>query len=353
MKLLSKSKDTRGLVPGEVVFTGKKKIKEVVSSLIEYDKKSFSKKIIHSPNELSKIFSSRKVSWVDIVGLHDTGLITNYSDLFKLHPLIREDIAHVGQRPKIENYDNCIFVVLKMAYFDDSSDSLSFEQVSFVLTNSVLLSFQEREGDVFQAVRNRLENYSGKIRERGADYLLYALMDAIIDNYFVVLESIGDKLEGLENLITTNPTPEVLESIRSIKQDLIFLRKAAWPLRELVSSLERDGSKMVTSQTKLFLRDLYDHSIQVIDLVETFKDLSSGLLDTYNSMMGNRMNEIMKVLTIISTIFIPITFLAGVYGMNFAHMPELAYKWSYPILLGLMVLVALFMLSYFRRKKWL
>lgn len=353
MKHLSKSNEKKGLAPGSPVFTGKRKTISVSSSLIEYNKKDFDKKNISGTEDIEHLVSSKKISWVDIVGLHDTDLITKYSNFFKLHPLIKEDLVDVGQRPKIEVYDNCIFVVMKMAYFKHRSKNLSFEQVSFILTGSTVISFQEKEGDVFEPVRTRLINHSGRIRDRGADYLLYALMDSIVDHYFIIMESMGDRLEELEEKITADASPKNIQELRNIKQDLIYLRKSIWPIRDVVNSLERDQGNIITAETKLFLRDLYDHSIQIIDFVETSKDLSSGLFDMYNSMINNRMNEIMKVLTVISTIFIPITFITGFYGMNFRYMPELFLKWAYPVVIVLMIGIALFMISYFKRKKWL
>lgn len=353
MRHLSKSKEKKGLAPGSPVFTGKRKTVSVSSSLFEYDKKDFVRKNISGTEDIEHITSSKKISWIDIVGLHDTNLITKYSDFFKLHPLIKEDLVDVGQRPKMEVYNNCIFVVMKLAYFEHRSKNLSFEQVSFILTGSTIISFQEKEGDIFESVRLRLINSSGKIRDRGVDYLLYSLMDSVVDNYFIIMESMGDRLEELEDKITVDASSKNIQELRNIKHNLIYLRKAIWPIRDIVNGLERDQDDVITAETKLFLRDLYDHSIQLIDFVETFKDLSSSLFDMYNSMINNRMNEIMKVLTVISTIFIPITFITGFYGMNFKFMPELFLKWAYPLVIVLMIAIALFMISYFKRKKWL
>lgn len=342
----------KGLPPGSAVFTGKKKSSHVFASLVEYDAHNISDKKVVSVDEIAPILSSDKISWLDIVGLHDTETISSYTDFFKLHPLIKEDIVHVDQRPKIEFYDNCVFIVMKMAFLDVDK-RLSFEQVSFILTGSTVLTFQERKTDVFDGVKIRLHSMSGKIRSRGGDYLLYALMDSLVDHFFVVTESISDRLEDLEEKISVDASPVYLRELKEIKRDLIFLRKASWPLRDIVNGLERDQSSLISKETKLFLRDLYDHSIQIIDFVETFKDLASGLFDLYNSIISNKMNEIMKVLTIISTIFIPITFIAGLYGMNFLHMPELAYEWSYPVVILVMIVVAGSMIAYFKKKAWL
>jgi magnesium transporter len=281
------------------------------------------------------------------------GIIEKVGAHFGIHPLVLEDILHTGQRPKVEDLGDYIFIVLKMLYHDDQEDEMLGEQVSLLLGQNCVISFQEREGDIFNPIRERIRNSKGRIRRAGADYLAYALVDAIVDHYFVILEKMGEKIESLEEELVTNPTPETLQIIHKLKRNLIFLRKSVWPLREVINALERGESPLITEPTGIYLRDVYDHSIQVIDTIETFRDMVSGMLDIYLSSLSNRMNEVMKVLTIIATIFIPLTFIAGIYGMNFKFMPELEWHWGYPTALIVMLLIVGSMFIYFRRKKWL
>ncbi|MGA1796130.1 MAG: magnesium/cobalt transporter CorA, partial [bacterium] len=264
-----------------------------------------------------------------------------------------EDILNTNQRPKFEDFEHFIYVVLKMLSYDTEKQEIIAEQVSIVIGQNFVLSFQEREGDVFNPVRERIRNAKGRIRKMGADYLAYALLDAVVDNYFLILEALGEEVEELEEALVVNPTPQVLQAIHHLKRETIFLRKAVWPLREVIDSLGRRESPLIGKGTTLFLRDVYDHTIQIIDTAETFRDLIAGMLDIYLSSISNRMNNVMKVLTIIATIFIPLTFIAGIYGMNFKYMPELDWRWSYPLVWVVMVLVAVYMVMYFKDKGWL
>jgi magnesium transporter len=293
------------------------------------------------------------VTWINVDGLHDTAMLEEIGQLFDLHPLVLEDILNTQQRPKSEDYEKHIFVVLKMLSFADESPYIRSEQVSLILGNGYVLSFQEVTGDVFEPVRQRIRSRKGRICKMGPDYLLYALADAIVDHYFVVLERIEEKLELLEDAVFEDPTVSTLAEIQRLKVELLRFRKAIWPLREAVNGLLREENELITEKTEVFLRDVYDHTIQVIDTVEGFRDTVSGLLDVYLSSVSNRMNEVMKVLTIIATIFIPLTFIAGIYGMNFEYMPELRIPWAYPLVWFAMVVVALLMITYFRRKNWL
>jgi len=253
----------------------------------------------------------------------------------------------------MEDFEDHLFVTVKMIYFDDKKNDIEAEQLSIIFGPNFVISFQEKEGDIFNPIRDRIRKARGRIRKMKADYLAYALLDTIVDHYFIVLEKLGEKIEGMEEELVAKPTPETLQSIHTLKRELIFLRKSIWPLREVVNVLERGESSLIHKSTGIYLRDVYDHTIQVVDTVETFRDMVSGMLDIYLSSVSNRMNEVMKVLTIVATIFIPLTFLAGVYGMNFKHMPELELPWGYPGLLVLMIAVGLTMVAYFRSKKWL
>jgi magnesium transporter len=264
-----------------------------------------------------------------------------------------EDILNTEQRPKMEEFGDYLYFVLKMLYPGENNDEIEAEQISIILGSNFVISFQEHEGDVFNAVRERIRKNKGRVRKSGADYLAYALMDSIVDNYFLILEQIGERIEATEQQLTENPTPETLHAIRDLKREMIFLRKSVWPLREVISNLERCESPLIHESLGAYLRDVYDHTIQIIDTVESLRDMISGLLDVYLSSISNRMNEVMKVLTIFASIFIPLTFVAGVYGMNFKFMPELEWGWGYFAVLCVMALTAGTLLVYFRRKKWL
>jgi magnesium transporter len=253
----------------------------------------------------------------------------------------------------MEDSGNILFIVLKMLRYQESTESIESEQVSLILGKNFLFTFQEKPGDVFEPVRDRLRHHKGRIRTLGPDYLAYALIDAIVDNYFLVLEKMEDRIEVLEERLVQNPSDDILQTLHRLKREMIYLRKAVWPLRELLSGLERSESTLIQQSTRVYLRDVYDHTIQIIDTIESYRDIISGMLDTYLSSVSNKMNEVMKVLTIISTIFIPLTFIAGIYGMNFVYMPELSWKWSYPLVWLLMIGVGSIMVVFFRKKKWL
>jgi magnesium transporter len=293
------------------------------------------------------------VTWFDVDGVHHTELLEEFGRVFELHPLVMEDIVNTSQRPKLEDFDKYIFVALKMITYDRKTRTVSSEHVSLVLGDSYVISFQEDPGDVFEPVRNRIRSGKGRIRKSGADYLFYALLDAVVDYYFEVLEQLSDDIEELEQEVVERATSITLRNVHNLKREMILLRRSVWPIREAVNMLVRDESELVTDSTRLFLRDLYDHTIQVIDTVETLRDILSGLLDVYLSSLSNRMNEIMKVLTIMSSIFIPLTFIVGVYGMNFKYMPELDSPWGYPSVWIVMVLTALGLLALFRKKRWM
>ncbi len=341
-----------GLSPGTLVHIGEKKIEQVRIRVIDYDEQHIEERHVKTIEECLPYKDTPGTSWINIDGLHETDVIEKIGKHFNLHPLILEDILNTDQRPKMDDHDEYLFLTLKMLTYEQEGQ-LKVESISLVLGPNYLLSFQEGEGDVFEPVRERIRKAKGKLRQRGPDYLAYALTDAIVDNYFVVLEKISDEVGSLEAELTTNPSPQTLQTIHELKRELIFLRKSVWPLREVTGALERGEVELIQDKTTVFLRDVYDHTVQVIDTVETLRDMVSGMLDVYLSSVSNRMNEVMKVLTIIATIFIPLTFIAGIYGMNFKYMPELGWKWSYPLLWLLMVGLLVFMLLYFRRKKWL
>jgi magnesium transporter len=350
---LKKRTKKTGLPPGTPVYVGKKRFEEVKITCIDYDEKSFTEKQIQSVSECFPLRDDVTSTWINIDGVHQIDNIQEVGDHFKIHPLVLEDIMNTGQRPKMEDFNDYICIILKMLHYDEMENETKTEQISLILGSNYLLSFQETEGDVFGSIRERIKTNRGRIRKMGADYLGYCLIDAIVDNYFLILERIGEKIEEIEDEMVKNPTPEVLHTIHTLKRELIFLRKSVWPLREVISRLERWESPLIDRSIDIYLRDVYDHTIQVIDSLETFRDMLSGMLDIYLSSVSNRMNEVMKVLTIIATIFLPLTLIAGIYGMNFRYMPELDIPIAYPLVLLSMLFVGLIMVVYFRTKNWL
>ncbi|MBE0525113.1 MAG: magnesium/cobalt transporter CorA [Methanosarcinales archaeon] len=342
-----------GLPPGTLVHVGEKKVEKTKITIIDYDAEYLEEKVAKTVDECFSFKDKPTVTWINIDGIHEIEIIEKIGNHFDLHPLILEDIVHTEQRPKMEDFEHYIYVVLRLLTFDEIDNEINAEQISIILGSNFIISFQEMEGDVFDHVRDRIRNSKGRIRKMGADYLAYALLDAIVDNYFVILEKLGEKIEAMEEELVTNPRPETLQTIHELKREMIFLRKSVWPLREVVNSMERGESSLIQDSTTIYLRDVYDHTIQVIDTIETFRDMLSGMLDIYLSSVSNKMNEVMKVLTIIATIFIPLTFIAGNYGMNFEYMPELGWRWSYPVYWMVVLTVAAFMVMYFKRKKWL
>ena len=334
---------------------GEERYERAKLSVISYDQVNLQEKEINKVEEVFSFRNKQSVTWLNVDGVHQIEILEQVEKHFGLHPLVLEDIASTGQRPKMEDFDDYIFVVLRMLRFDEKEkeNEIKTEQISLLLGPDFVISFQEKEGDVFDSIRERIRNNKGRIRKMGADYLAYALIDAIVDNYFMILEKLGETIEEIEEKLVTNPTSETLHTLHDLKTEMVFLRKSVWPLREVINRLERSESPLINKSTYVYLRDVYDHTIQVIDAVETFRDMLSGMLDIYLSSVSNRMNEVMKVLTIIATIFIPLTFIAGIYGMNFRYMPELEQGWSYPAILILMLIITIVMLVYFRRKKWI
>lgn len=307
------------------------------------------------PPSLSDVFPfdfQLPVTWLNVYGSHKLEFLEEMGRFLDIHPLVLEDILDISQRPKMEDFEDYLFIELNMLLWDEEHSQLKSEQISLILGENYVITFQEREKDVFDPVRKRLREGKSRLSKQGADYLAYSLIDAIVDHYFLVLENLGEKIEFLEEELITDPSPETLQSIHELKREFIFLRKSVWPLREVISALERGETTLFQKTTFIYLRDIYDHTIQIMDAVETFRDMVSGMLDIYLSSVSNRMNEIMKVLTIIATVFIPLSFIVGLYGMNFKYMPELEWKWGYFMVWGVILAVVIGMLAYFRRKKW-
>jgi len=351
--VMRRAKQKAGLVPGTLVYVGDKKIEKVKIRIIDYDETQLEEKEVEKVEECFPFKDKPTISWINIDGLHDVEVVEKIGKKFGLHPLIMEDIVHTVQRPKLEDFGDHIFIVLKMLYYNKEKGELESEQVSLIFGENFVISFQERVGDIFEPLRERIRKGKGRVRKAGADYLAYTLLDSIVDNYFVILEQLGEKIEDTEQELATEPDIATLQTIRAFKKEMIFLRKSIWPLREVVTSLERGESSLIHESTGIYLRDVYDHTIQIIDTVESYRDMLSGMLDVYLSIISNKMNEVMKVLTIFAAIFIPLTFVAGVYGMNFGFMPELGWQWGYFAVLLVMAVIGAVMLFYFRRKKWL
>ncbi len=352
-KLLRKRSEKGGLPPGTLVHIGERKAEKVRITIIDYDETRFQEKEIETIEECFSFKNTPTITWINIEGLHQLEIIEKIGKHFNIHPLVLEDIANTEQRPKMEDFDDYVFLIVKMLCFDEKDRRIKAEQVSLILGSNFVISFREGEVDVFNPVRTRIRNGKGRIRKLGPDYLAYALMDVIVDSYFLILEEIGDRIEDLEEDILDEPRPETMRAIHSLKGAMLLFRKSVWPLREVISSMERGESVLIRESTGIYLRDVYDHTIHVIDTIETFRDLLSGLLDLYISSVSNKMNEVMKVLTIIATIFIPLTFIAGVYGMNFRYMPELEWRFGYPVALLVMLIIGVGMTIYVRKRRWL
>jgi magnesium transporter len=351
-KLLKKRGKKAGLSPGSLVHVGEITGKAAAIDVTEYDSGKLVSLRIDSQDIQLAIKKVPSVTWINVVGVSDIPLMQRLGESFFLHPLVLEDIVNTDQRPKVEDNGKYIFLVLKL--IAPTSTAVATEQISILFGENWLISFQEGlDGDPFAVIHERLKNEQGRLRSSGADYLAYAMMDIIVDHYFLVLEEVADRIEALEEELMGTPTPDTLAGIYRLKRELLLLHRSVWPLREVVSSLIRRDSGLVSEFSVTYLRDLYDHTIQVIETTETLRDMLSGMLDIYLSTVSNRMNGIMKVLTIIATIFMPLTFIAGLYGMNFKHMPELELEWGYPAVLILMLLIVIGMCIFIRRKRWL
>lgn len=353
VRLQKRRSKPAGLPPGTLVYVGERKVENVRITYIDYNEQNFDEKHVAAIEDCFAFKTTPTVTWINIDGLHDVQIIEKIGRQFEMHPLVLEDILHTGQRPKLEDFEKYIFVVLTMLRMNDEDHTVETEQVSIVLGSNFVISFQERIGDVFEQLRDRIRNAKGRIRKMGPDYLAYTLLDAVVDSYFSILEKMGERIEVLEEELVEEPTEKTLQEIHRLKREMIILRRSVWPLREVISSLQRSESELITEPTSVYLRDVYDHTIQIMDTIESFRDMVSGMVDLYLSSLSNKMNSVMKVLTIIATIFIPLTFIAGIYGMNFENMPELKWRWGYAGALLAMAVVAAIMLMYFRKKKWL
>ena len=343
-----------GVPPGTLVYTGQQKVGAVHIHLIDYsDDELIETELQNFDNVKSYNKNGKMTAWVNVDGIHAVSIIEQAGKSFDLHPLITEDIVHPHQRCKIEDYGDLLFIVLKMVYNDPKTSAIFVEQVSFVLTDGMLITFQQNPTDVFDGIRERLRTHKGRIRKHGADYLAYALIDSIVDQYFVLLERAGEKIESLEEELFGKQTEQTLKDLHTLKRELTLLRKTIWPMREMLNMMLKNEYRQIQESTEIYLRDVYDHVIQIIDAIESCREIVSGMQDIYLTNISNRMNSVMKVLTIIATIFIPLGFVAGVFGMNFKNMPELEQTWAYPAgFWGLILAISFSMILYFKHKKW-
>lgn len=347
-----------GSAPGTVEHIGERHMDEIKITVHDYDEEHVEEISISEIQKAQQYLDAPSKTWVKVRGLHDTEKLKSIWNFFELHPLIQEDIVHTAQRPKVEVYDNCIFIVLRLLSYSEKEKKIHSEQIGLVLGENYVLSFQETDTDHFKPILDRLAIAKSRIRKKGPDYLTYALVDTIVDYYFNVIEHIAEDIELLEDDLLKDPEDPLLEHIHKIRREIIFFRKSVWPLRDAINTIIRDESRFIEDSTKLYIRDVYDHMVQVIDNIENYRDMVLGLHDMYMSHVSNRMNEVMKVLTIIATIFIPLTFIAGIYGMNFnpeaspLNMPELTWYWGYPAIMSIMGVIAVVMIIYFKRKSW-
>ena len=351
-KIIKRRSIKAGLPPGSLIYTGENKSETIQIKLFNYSIDSFEEKVIDL-NDVS-FFSSEKstVHWINVEGIHDVNTIEKLGSCFGIHPLVLEDILNTGQRPKIENYEGYTYIVVKMLFYDINLEEFTTEQESFILGENYVISFSERKVEIYNTVREEIRKGVGRIRKMGADYLIYNLLDTIVDNYFVVLDELSERIEDTEDELVTNPSKSTLQVIHKLKRQMLYLHKSVWPLREVINFLTRSETPLVKESVDVYIRDLYDHVIQVMDTTETLRDILSSMLDMYLSSVSNKMNEIMKVLTIISTVFIPLSFIVGLYGMNLTNMPEYNWPWMYPVVWVIMISIVISMLIFFKKKKW-
>lgn len=339
-----------GLSPGTFLHIGTQKTQKNIVDLVTYNETDLNETCSLDLEKITPLLSTENVNWVNIDGLHNVELIEKTGKYFKLHPLNIEDILNTQHRPKLEEHDEYLFFTLKLVSKVEN-DMINYEQISLVLGKNFVLTFQEKEGELFNHIKSRLRG-NGTARKRKADYLFYRLIDTIVDSYYIVLDNMNDRLEALEDVVYTNPSRHAHKEIQYLKQDLISLRKSIYPLREAVGKILKEEPEIIETPTLRFFSDVYDHSIHIAETLETFRDLAAGLSDAYVTTLNFRMNEIIKVLTVFSTIFMPLTFIVGVYGMNFDFMPELRWKWGYPLVMLLMLFIAIGMVIYMKRRKW-
>ncbi len=353
-KYSKKRSKKAGLPPGALIHIGEKKTEEVKITIVEYDETHLREQEVKTIEECFPFKDKNRptVAWINIDGIHQGEILGKLGESFGLHPLIVEDILNTDQRPKIEDFEEYHYIVLKMLQFQGNDGEIVTDQVSLILGTNYVISFQEKAFDIFHAIRERIRTNKGRMRKMGADYLAYCLLDAIVDNYFTIMETLGEKIESLEYELVSNPSPQMAHTIYNLKRNLILLRRSVWPLREVISRLERGESLLIKESTRIYLKDVYDHTIHIIDTLETFREMATEMLEIYLSNINNKLNNVIKVLTLIATIFMPLTLITGIYGMNFKYIPALSWRWGYPMVMLVMAGVGAAMVYYFKKKKW-
>jgi magnesium transporter len=350
---LSSAAEKSGLPPGSLVHVGEVHEHEHKISVVNYNKSTLEKHTVKSIEELLAYKTSNTITWVIVDGLKDVSIIDAVGRHFDIHALVLEDILNTHQRPKFEEFDDYLFIVLKAITLGNEEFNIDYEQISLLILNNFVFTFREKPDEIFDPIIKRLNNDKGQIRNLGADYLAYIIMDTVVDEYFALQDTFDELIESVEDDLLTDPSTKTLSKIQKFKRELIFLRRNISPLRELLAAIQRSESPLLDAKTKRYFGDIYDHAIRIIEAMESYRDLIAGMLDIYLSSVSNKMNETMKVLTIFASIFIPLTFIAGVYGMNFEYMPELKWRWSYPVVWLVFIGVSVFLLRFFKKKKWL
>jgi magnesium transporter len=352
-RFLKKNKASLHRTPGSVIFVGSQKMERSKVSIMDYDQGNLRELDLQKITDGERFKKADSVTWINVDGVHDTDLIMEIGRIFDLHPLILEDIVQTGQRPRVEEYDDCLFLVVKMLHFDKNQEQVVGEQLSMVLGKGFLLTFQEQSGDTFDPVRDRVRRQKGRVRGSGVDYLAYALLDTVVDNYIFIIERLGEKVEDLEEEVLFSPSQAVLEKITHYKREMNYIRKSVRPFRELIMQLNSLDSDLISDKTVPFLRDMQGLALQSVEIIDTYREMLFDHLNVYNTGVSIKLNEIMKVLTIFSAIFIPLTFIAGVYGTNFEYLPELHYRYSYFAFWTVLLLVAVVMIRFFKKREWL
>ena len=354
MILVGKDRSKKaGMPPGTLIHVGKQKADKVHINLMHYKESLLEEKEFEKIESCFPYLNLDGVVWISIRGLHQVAVIRELGSYLGLHPLLQEDLLNTAQRPKAETREDCVFIIMKSLSLNQGDGELQEEQVSIILGKNFVISLEEEPEDLFEPIRERIRSSTGKIRKSGADYLAYSLLDILVDQYFVVLEALGEQLQDMDDELVFTQDKKAIQDIHRKKKQMLLLRRSTWPLREIISCLEKEETGLVRPETVIYLRDVYEHTVEVVESIEIYRETLTGMLDIYLTSVNNRMNEVMKVLTIIATIFIPLTFIAGVYGMNFRYMPELDWRWGYPLVLTTMAIVSAGMLFYFRKKKWL
>jgi magnesium transporter len=355
--MLKKIQKTRkknvGLSPGSLVHIGEQKEEITKLTLCTFDSDNLTVKEIDHADFIRETKADHGIAWLNVCGLHDISLFEEIKNMFQIDPLLMEDILNTSHLPKIEIQDEYIFIIAKIITFNCEEKEAEYEHCSLLLGKNFLLSFQEKEGNIFDPVRQRLKNANGRLRKQSSDYLFYALLDVIVDNYYLVLQQVGDCIESLDEAVINHADKKIVFDIQNMKRNIMLLRRSVWPLRQAIHDLKNEDAMLISKFVRPYLGDLYDHTYQITETIEIFRDLANGTMDVYLSMLSNRMNDVMRMLTIIATIFIPLTFIAGVYGMNFESMPELSWRFGYTLIWGIMLTVALVLILYFKKKRWL